>query len=76
MCPQSSHVYARVMPSAQCHPFLGAGGLWRFGAFSRVPTDDGRCLWIADSATLGDGTKARNVAFLADPTAPFVFRTD
>jgi hypothetical protein len=44
---------------------------WGLGGLSQVPTDDGRCLWIAESATLSDGTAARNVAFEADRTAPF-----
>lgn len=38
---------------------------------TQVPTDDGRCLWIADSAQLSNGTMARNVAFEPDVTAPF-----
>ncbi len=46
-------------------------GPWGLSAMTRVPTDDGRCLWIADSATLQDGTSARNVAFEPDPTVPF-----
>jgi hypothetical protein len=75
-CPSGSRVYARAPePSAVCRPFLGAPiksiGPWGLSAMTRVPTDDGRCLWIADSATLLDGTTARNVAFQPDPTAPF-----
>jgi hypothetical protein len=57
-------------------PFIHDRGLarvegWGLGGISRVPTDDGRCLWIAESATLSDGTSARNVAFEVDRTAPF-----
>ena len=70
-CPPGSRAYARAPEVASCHPFDGAGGVWGLGGFSRVPTGDGRCLWIADSGSLPDGTMTRNVAFLADPTAPF-----
>jgi hypothetical protein len=76
-CPAGARVYARAAdPAATCLPFratpgLGAVGGWGLSAMTRVPTDDGRCLWIADSATLSDGTVARNVAFTADTTAPF-----
>lgn len=77
-CPSGARVYARATESQSpvCRPFHGAAGLssiggWGLSAMSRVPTDDGRCLWIADSATLSDATVARNVALQADPTAPF-----
>jgi hypothetical protein len=57
-------------------PFARANGLsvvgdWGLGAISQVPTDDGRCFWIAESATLADGTSARNVALQVDRHAPF-----
>jgi len=76
-CPAGSSVYARApAPTAPCLPFHGASGLanvgpWGIGSFSRIPTDDGRCLWLADSVTLSDGAPARNVALEADPDAPF-----
>jgi hypothetical protein len=73
-CPQGSRVYARAPPTPRCLPFRGTQGLtaiggWGLGSLARVPTDDGRCLWIADSATLTNGTVVRNVAFEADPSA-------
>jgi hypothetical protein len=75
-CPAGTAPYVRAEPPARCLPFRQASGLsvvtrWGIGSFSRIPTDDGRCLWIADSVTLADGTAARNVAFEADPNAPF-----
>ena len=69
-------MYARAADSSTvCRPFHGTSvisvGPWGLSSMPRVPTDDGRCLWIADSATLSDGTTARNVAFQPDLTAPF-----
>jgi hypothetical protein len=74
-CPTGSRVYARA-PASQtvCKPFesaIGTVGPWGLSAMTHIPTDDGRCLWIADSATLLDGTTSRNVALQADPTAPY-----
>jgi hypothetical protein len=77
ICPTGSRVYARAADSsAICRPFHGASGIdsvgpWGLSAMTQIPTDDGRCLWIADSAQLSDGTMARNVAFEPDITAPF-----
>ncbi len=75
-CPSGSVIYARVTAPARCLPFHGAVGLstvepWGIGSFARIPTDDGRCLWIADNVVLANGTAARNVALEADPNAPF-----
>jgi hypothetical protein len=76
-CPSGSRLYARAPESSTvCRPFQGDTsvmnvGPWGLSGMTRVPTDDGRCLWVADSATLQDGTQARNVAFQPDPTAPF-----
>ena len=69
-------MYARAPDSSSvCRPFHASSvinvGPWGLSSMPRVPTDDGRCLWIADSATLSDGTMARNVAFQPDTTAPF-----
>jgi hypothetical protein len=36
-----------------------------------VPTDDGRCLWVAEDVTFRDGSERRNVAFQPDLAAPF-----
>jgi hypothetical protein len=75
-CPEGARVYARAPETtAICKPFTNAPidgiGPWGLSAMTKVPTDDGRCLWIADSATMLDGTTVRNVAFQPDPTAPF-----
>src|SRR5271156_5527134 len=72
-CPSGTRVYARAPDSASvCRPFQDAKniGPWGLSSMTHIPTDDGRCLWIADSATLQDGTTARNVAFEPDPAAP------
>jgi hypothetical protein len=76
VCPTGARFYARAPASTTvCRPFQGVPssniGPWGLSAMTRVPTDDGRCLWIAESAMLSDGTTARNVAFQPDPTAPF-----
>ncbi len=77
VCPTGARVYARAADSsAVCRPFHGASGIdhvgpWGLSAMTQLPTDDGRCLWIADSAKMSDGTMARNVAFEPDVTAPF-----
>jgi hypothetical protein len=76
-CPAGARLYSRASAApSPCLPFLHASGLasvgdWGLGGLSQVPTDDGRCLWIAETATLADGTAARNVAFEVDRTAPF-----
>ena len=75
-CPSGARLYARAETAGVCRPFHGASGLgsvgpWGLSDMARVPTDDGRCLWVADSAALADGTIARNVALEPDPNAPF-----
>jgi hypothetical protein len=75
-CPAPARIYERATEADTCLPFsatpgLSALGSWGLSSLARVPTDDGRCLWIADSAQLSDGTTARNVAFEADRRAPF-----
>ncbi len=70
-CPSVSRVYERATDAPSvCLPFhddaLSVGG-----SIVRVPTDDGRCLWIAEDVRWSDGTSARNVAFTIDPSAPF-----
>lgn len=77
VCPAGARVYARAQDAGGvCRPFHGASGLdslgaWGLSSLVRVPTDDGRCLWISDTATLTGGVVARNVALEADPNAPF-----
>lgn len=75
-CPVGSGVYTRAPSPARCLPFRHAPGLaavgpWGIGSLARIPADDGRCLWIADSVILSNGAAARNVALEADPDAPF-----
>jgi hypothetical protein len=76
VCPKAARIYARAAePSPVCRPFYRDSaiqnvGPWGLSAMTEVPIDDGRCLWIADSATLGNGTRARNVAFEPDVGAP------
>ena len=76
ICPSGARVYARAPEwTTVCRPFHDATnmaiGPWGLSSMTSVPTDDGRCLWIADSATMQDGAVVRNVAFQPDPAAPF-----
>ena len=75
-CPSGSSDYRRVVQPSPCLPFVNQWGIstingWGLSGFSRIPTDDGRCLWVADSVTFVDGSTQRNVAFEADPDLPF-----
>jgi hypothetical protein len=73
-CPPGARVYARAaVEPAVCRPFRDPSGSVRSlgGSLVRVPTDDGRCLWIAEDVSLASGESLRNVAFEVDPTAPF-----
>ncbi len=72
-CPDRAWPYARAADAAgPCLPFSDPGGPVRAlgGSLLRLPTDDGRCLWIADVETTG-GARLTNVAFEPDRTAPF-----
>jgi hypothetical protein len=73
-CPAGARVYARAPAEPTvCRPFTEPGGPVRAlsGVLARVPTDDGRCLWVAEDVTLATGATLRNVAFESDPAAPF-----
>lgn len=73
-CPPGARARARAIAAPPvCRPFHEPGGPVRSlgGSLVRVPTDDGRCLWIAEDVTLTSGTSLHNVAFEVDPTAPF-----
>ncbi len=76
-CPAGARPYARAPDTGEaCLPFQDTPGLaelgnWGLSALSRVPTDDGRCLWIAENAKLASGVDARNVAFEVDRHQPF-----
>ena len=47
------------------------GGWGLGGSFVRVPTDDGRCLWIAEQVATPMGDVIPNVAIEVDREAPF-----
>jgi hypothetical protein len=73
-CPDGARPYARAPAAAgPCNPFSDPAGpiATLGGSLVRVPTDDGRCLWVAEDVGLKDGTQLRNVAFAPDLTAPF-----
>lgn len=73
-CPPGSRPFARATARPEvCRPFSEPGGpvLSLGGSLARVPTDDGRCLWIAEEVTLSPGQQLRNVAFEVDDEAPF-----
>lgn len=73
-CPEGARPYARAADSpATCLPFSDPAGPIRAlgGSLVRVPTDDGRCLWVAEQVETADGHSLRNVAFAPDPAAPF-----
>lgn len=72
-CPAGSRPHERTVEAPPvCRPFLEAGGPVAAlgGSLARVPTDDGRCLWIGEDVTLRSGAQLRNVAFEVDPGAP------
>jgi hypothetical protein len=74
VCPEGARPYARAPAAAgACNPFSDPAGPIASigGSLVRVPTDDGRCLWVAEDVGLKDGTQLRNVAFAPDLTAPF-----
>jgi hypothetical protein len=73
VCKAGARPYQRAASGpAICLPFHGATSSIRqlSGSLTRVPTDDGRCLWIADQVQT-DSETVPNVAFVPDPTAPF-----
>jgi hypothetical protein len=74
LCPAGAHPYARVATAlATCLPFSDSAGAVRSlgGSLLRLPTDDGRCLWIAEAVETADGTQLSYVAFDPDRSAPF-----
>ncbi len=73
-CPAGTRPLVRApAESGVCRPFYDPGGPVRAlgGSLVRVPTEDGRCLWIAEEVTLASGQGLRNVGFEVDPAAPF-----
>jgi hypothetical protein len=73
-CPAGSRPYARAAGGGgACLPFSDPAGPIESlgGSLVRVPTDDGRCLWVAETVSTKDGDQLRNVAFAPDLTAPF-----
>src|SRR4051812_43712194 len=72
-CPDGAWPYERATSDTECLP-LHAGSLKidkLSGSLSRVPTADGRCIWIAEELRLTSGATLRNVGFEPDPRAPF-----
>jgi hypothetical protein len=72
-CPDGAWPYERATSDTECLP-LHAGSLKidkLSGSLSRVPTADGRCIWIAEELRLSSGATLRNVGFEPDPRAPF-----
>lgn len=69
-CPDGAREHERVAEVAECVPTTPDGGTVR-GSLARVPTDDGRCLWVAGESIARDGTSTRNVAFEADTGGAF-----
>lgn len=69
-CPPDARPYERVAEAASCVPTPDLGGTLR-GSIARVPTGDGRCLWIAGEHVSPDGRVTRNAAFEADRSLPF-----
>ena len=58
-CPSGAKPHARVEPTSCSFDELR-------GSLVRVPTDDGRCLWVAEKVGV-----RRNIAFESEPDAPF-----
>jgi len=72
-CPAGAWPYARAAEGpTPCLPFSDPSGPIRSlgGSLLRLPTDDGRCLWLADIETTA-GEQISNVALEPDRTAPF-----
>ena len=72
-CPDGARPYQRARAGAECSP-LHDGSLKieaLGGSLARFPTDDGRCLWVAETLQLGSGVSLQNVAFEPDLQAPF-----
>lgn len=68
-CPDGARTYERADDDASCVPTIGGATLR--GSLARVPTGDGRCLWVAGEAVARDGTTTRNAAFEAEPHGAF-----
>jgi hypothetical protein len=73
VCPAGARPLVRAESEGDCLPFSDpAGGIDRLGGtLVRVPTDDGRCLWIGEDVRTAAGDSLRNVAFETDPGLPF-----
>lgn len=72
-CASGARPYERATEGpAVCMPFYGTASPIRRlgGSLTRVPTDDGRCLWVADEVETDAGI-VLDVAFVPDLTAPY-----
>ncbi len=71
-CPSGAWQYQRVTPAADCLPLSADARVDSLaGSLSRVPTDDGRCLWIVEELRLSSGDLLRNVALVAEQEPTF-----
>lgn len=71
-CPAGAWLYQRVEPASDCLPLSAGAQIGSVsGSLSRVPTDDGRCLWIAEEVRSSSGDLLRNVALVADEHPTF-----
>jgi hypothetical protein len=74
-CPEGSSVYVHAAAAGEtssCLPFSGTGTPLTSlgGSLARIPIDDGRCLWVAETATTAAGD-ARNIGLLPPADAAF-----
>ncbi len=61
-CP-SGTITRAPNPTGVCRPFHDGSLTALAGSLVRIPTDDGRCYWFADTATKSNATTLRGVAF-------------
>jgi hypothetical protein len=76
-CPEGARTYQRAASTdSRCLPFSDPStgvdvlGAWGLSSIVRLPVGD-RCLWVAESVKLADGTDTRNMAFEPDLSLPF-----
>ncbi len=72
-CPAGAWPYQRMQtPAVDCLPLAADSNVAAVaGSLSRVPTNDGRCLWIAEELRSSSGALLRNVALVSEPQPSF-----
>ena len=71
-CPSGSFLYARSDTASECLPLHDQPEVSAVtGTLAAVPTEDGKCLWVAEDVLLSDGAQLRNVGFEVTPTFTF-----